>query len=67
MPYGLTNAPAVFQSFTEEIFKDLLNLSVIIYISDLLIYSKDYEAHISQVCLVLNRLLQHHLFFKAEK
>lgn len=33
--YGLTNAPAMFQSFVNEIFKDLLNQYVIVYIDDI--------------------------------
>ncbi|KAK3559979.1 hypothetical protein QTP86_033680, partial [Hemibagrus guttatus] len=66
MRYGLTYASAVFQSFFNEIFKDLLNLCVIVYIEDILIYSKDYSTHVSHVCLVLNQLLEHHLFVKAE-
>ncbi|XP_016359562.1 RNA-directed DNA polymerase homolog [Sinocyclocheilus anshuiensis] len=40
MPYGLANAPAVFQSFINEIFRDLLNQYVIAYIDDILIYSE---------------------------
>lgn len=46
MPYGLTNAPAVFQASINEIFRDVLNRYVITYIDDILIYSSTYEEHI---------------------
>ncbi|XP_048010533.1 uncharacterized protein LOC125244504 [Megalobrama amblycephala] len=45
MPYGLANAPAVFQSFINEIFRDILNKYVVAYIDDILIYSKSEEEH----------------------
>ncbi|KAI2660547.1 Transposon Tf2-9 polyprotein [Labeo rohita] len=67
MPYGMANSPAVFQSFINEIFKDILNNFVIAYIDDILIYSKTKEEHINHVRTVLSRLLQHQLYVKAEK
>ena len=39
MPYGLKNAPAVFQSFVDEILRDLHGQGVVVYIDDILIYS----------------------------
>ncbi|KAK3543934.1 hypothetical protein QTP70_031846 [Hemibagrus guttatus] len=45
MPYGLANAPAVFQSFINKIFRDILNKYVVAYIDDILIYSKSEEEH----------------------
>ncbi|QRW18620.1 Retrotransposable element Tf2 protein [Rhizoctonia solani] len=41
MTFGLTNAPAAFQHFMNKLFKDLLDVCVIIYLDDILIYSKD--------------------------
>uniref|UniRef100_A0A9J7ZGW9 Gypsy retrotransposon integrase-like protein 1 n=1 Tax=Cyprinus carpio carpio TaxID=630221 RepID=A0A9J7ZGW9_CYPCA len=67
MPFGLANAPSIFQSFVNEVFKDLLNQYVIVYIDDILIYSCSMEDHISHVRTVLSRLLQNGLFVKAEK
>ncbi len=43
MPYGLANSPAVFQSFINEIFRDLLNKCVVAYIDDILIYSPNLD------------------------
>jgi len=39
MPEGLTNAPTAFQRFMNEIFADIINIIVIIYLDDILIYS----------------------------
>ncbi|KAK3545878.1 hypothetical protein QTP70_016572 [Hemibagrus guttatus] len=67
MPYGLANAPAVFQSFINEIFRDIMNKYVVAYIDDILIYSKSEEEHQGHVRTVLTRLLENQLYVKAEK
>ncbi len=67
MPYGLANSPAVFQSFINEIFRDLLSKYVVAYIDDILIYSKTEKEHITHVRTVLKRLLENQLYVKAEK
>ena len=45
MPFGLTNAPAVFQHFVNTVFADLLDVCVIVYLDDILIYSADMASH----------------------
>lgn len=50
----------IFQAFVTEILRDFLNQCVIVYIEDILIYSPTLESHITQVCQVLQQLLQHH-------
>ena len=67
MPYGLKNAPAIFQSFVDEILRDLHGQGVVVYIDDILIYSATRTAHVSLVRKVLRRLLEHDLYVKAEK
>uniref|UniRef100_A0A3B1JZA6 ribonuclease H n=1 Tax=Astyanax mexicanus TaxID=7994 RepID=A0A3B1JZA6_ASTMX len=67
MSYGLANAPAVFQSFMNDLFRDMLGKFVIIFIDDILIYSPDLTTHIQQVRLVLQRLSENSLYAKAEK
>ncbi|KAK3516146.1 hypothetical protein QTP70_005403 [Hemibagrus guttatus] len=67
MPYGLTKAPAVFQAFINEIFKDLINRCFIAYIDNILIFSTSYDDHVHHVQIVLPRLLQHQLYAKSEK
>ncbi|KAF8749397.1 Chromo (CHRromatin Organization MOdifier) domain [Rhizoctonia solani] len=61
MTFGLTNAPAAFQHFMNNLFKDLLDVCVIIYLNDILIYSKDDATHNQHVHKVLRRLMENHL------
>src|ERR1700722_4626318 len=45
MPFGLTNALAAFQHFMNDVFSDLLDVCVVIYLDDILIYSDDIASH----------------------
>ena len=67
MPFGLTNAPAVFQCLINDVLRDFLNLFVVVYLDDILIFSKSEEEHVSHVHQVLERLLENKLFVKSEK
>jgi len=67
MPFGLTNAPAAFQHFVNTIFADMLDVCVVMYLDDILIYSKDMESHQQHVREVLHHLRLHGLFAKPEK
>ncbi|KAF8751545.1 hypothetical protein RHS01_08514 [Rhizoctonia solani] len=67
MTFGLTNAPAAFQHFMNKLFKDLLDVCVIIYLDDILIYSKTDADHTQHVHEVLKRLKENQLFCKASK
>lgn len=67
MPFGLTNAPAVFQRFMNELFSDLIDVNVIVYIDDILIYSENPDHHEEHVKEVLSRLMKNHLFCKPSK
>jgi len=67
MPFGLTNAPAAFQRFVNTIFTDMLDVCVIVYLDDILIYSEDMESHQQHVQEVLRCLQLHGLFAKPEK
>jgi hypothetical protein len=67
MPFGLTNAPASFQHFMNDIFRDLLDVTVIIYLDDILIFSDNPADHEKHVKEVLERLRHNQLFAKAEK
>ena len=53
MPFGLTNASAAFQQFVNMIFTDLLDVCIIIYLDDILIYSEDKASHKEHVREVL--------------
>jgi hypothetical protein len=56
MPFGLSNAPMAFQRFMNDIFGDLLDVCVIVYLDDILIYSDDMSQHKKHVKEVLHRL-----------
>ncbi|KAF8831748.1 hypothetical protein HHX47_DHR1001045 [Lentinula edodes] len=67
MPFGLTNAPAAFQRFVNDIFSDMLDVCVIVYLDDILIYSDTPEEHREHVKEVLRRLRKHRLYANPEK
>jgi len=67
MPFGLTNAPAAFQWFVNTVFADMLDVCVVVYLDDILIYSEDMESHQQHIQEVLRRLRLHGLFTKPEK
>jgi len=67
MPFGLTNAPAAFQRFVNTVFADMLDICVVVYLDDILIYSEDMESHQQHIREVLHRLRLHGLFAKPEK
>ncbi|GBG80829.1 hypothetical protein CBR_g31385 [Chara braunii] len=56
MPFGLTNAPATFQAAMTTEFCDLLDRSVLIYLDDILVYSRTLDEHITHLRAVVNRL-----------
>jgi len=52
MPFGLTNAPSVFQRFVNENFANLLDVYVLVYLDDILIFSDnmaDHKKHVKEV------------------
>ena len=67
MPFGLTNALAVFQAIINDVLRDFLDHFVYVYLDDILIYSPNLDTHHNHVTQVLKRLLENHLYFKAEK
>ena len=67
MPFSLTNALAAFQQFMNDIFSDLLDVCVMIYLDDILIYSNNMSKHHRHVKEVLKHLCKAGLYAKAEK
>ncbi|KAK3546079.1 hypothetical protein QTP70_020616, partial [Hemibagrus guttatus] len=67
MPYGLANAPSVFQDFIHEVLREFLHRCVLVYIDDILIYSQSLAEYCQHVAEVLGRLREFQLFLKAEK
>jgi len=67
IPFGLTNAPAVFQGFINTIFHDVINKYVQVYLDNIIIYSKNFDEHFKQVQTVLQLLIDNHLEVKISK
>ena len=67
MPFGLANAPRTFQNMMNEILRDLLDVRVVVYIDDILIYSSTIEEHQKMVKEVLSRLHANGLAVSLEK
>ncbi|QRW23084.1 Retrotransposable element Tf2 protein [Rhizoctonia solani] len=67
MPFGLTNAPATFQHFMNNLFRDLIDVTVVIYLDDILIFLENPEDHPAHVREVLSRLMKNQLFCKLSK
>jgi hypothetical protein len=67
MPFGLTNAPATFQAFLNDVLRECLDVFVVIYLDDILIYSETLEEHYEHVRCVLRHLRDAELQVKLEK
>ena len=67
MPFGLTNAPAVFMDLTNRVCKEYLDQFVIVFIDDILIYSKSEEEHREHLKLILELLKKEQLYAKFSK
>jgi hypothetical protein len=67
MPFGLTNAPSTFQAVKKDVFREYLDDFVMVYIDEILIFSRTKEDHFRHVKLILKRLRQHKLFAKLSK
>jgi len=67
MPFGLTNAPMAFQRFMNDTFSDLLDVCVMIYLDDILIYLNNMSEHHRHMKEVLKHLCKTGLYAKAEK
>ena len=67
MSFGLTNAPAYFMYLMNKVFMKYLDKFVVVFIDDILIYSKTEEEHEQHLRLVLETLREHQLYAKFSK
>ncbi|WVZ97823.1 LOW QUALITY PROTEIN: hypothetical protein U9M48_043333, partial [Paspalum notatum var. saurae] len=67
MSFGLTNAPAFFMYMMNSVFMNELDKFVVVFIDDILIYSKSEEEHKEHLRIVLTRLREHKLYAKFSK
>jgi hypothetical protein len=67
MSFGLTNAPSYFMYLMNKIFMEYLDKFVVVFIDDILIYSKNEEEHEEHLRLVLQKLREHKLYAKFGK
>jgi hypothetical protein len=67
MPFGVTNAPAMFMDLMHRIFRLYLDKFVVVFIDNILIYLKRLEEHAAYLKLVLEKLREHKLYTKFSK
>lgn len=64
MPFGLANAPEAFMDLMNRVFREFLDQFVVVFIDDILIYSKDLEEHEDHLRIVLQKLREEQLYAK---
>ncbi|XP_019097422.1 PREDICTED: uncharacterized protein LOC109131193, partial [Camelina sativa] len=64
MPFGFTNVPAAFMRLMNSVFQEFLDVSIIIFIDDILVYSKSPNEHAEHLMAVLEKLREQKLFAK---
>ncbi len=68
MPFGLINAPATFQGYINKILAEKLDVFVIVYLDDILIYTEnEAQGHVEEVRWVLEQLREHSLYANLKK
>ena len=67
MPFGVTNAPAIFMDYMNRILRPFLDKFVVVFIDDILIYSRTREEHAEHLRIVLNILREKQLYAKLSK
>ena len=67
MPFGLTNAPATFQSYINRTLRGLIDDFCVVYLDDILVFSKSIDEHYEHLDLVIDRLYRADLYANPKK
>jgi len=67
LPFGLKNAPAVFQRMIDDVLREYIGKMCYVYIDDIIVFSKDYESHWHNLRMIFDRLKQARLQVNLEK
>src|SRR5436189_5695609 len=67
MSFGLTNAPAFFMYLMNSVFMMELDVCVVVFIDDIMVYSKNEEEHAKHLRIILERLRENQLYAKFSK
>ncbi|GAB5407488.1 MAG: hypothetical protein Aurels2KO_57190 [Aureliella sp.] len=67
VPFGLTNAPPQFMAMINDLFRDFHDRFMVVFLDDIIVYSKNEEEHAEHLRLVLDKLAEHNLYAKASK
>jgi len=67
MPFGVTNAPALFMDYMNMIFRPFLDKFVVVFIDDILINSRTHEEHAEHLRIMLKILREKQLYAKLSK
>ena len=67
MPFGLMNAPTAFMNLMHRVFQPYLDQFVVVFVGDILIYSKSEKDHKGHLRIILQTLREHQLYAKFSK
>ena len=67
MPFGFINAPAIYQQFINDTLAEYLDVFIIIYFNDILIYLKIFEEYIKYIKIIFRKLASRKIIIKEKK